>query len=202
MKEVVEISSKAKRVVGTVNDSMEKYLYRDEAGGAAAWGMTIVKMDVPVETLFTYIWLLDTYAKKVENEGSEILEVWKNLDGTRSLQYDISIGLPGGFQDRLFKIWTTWEKRVDEDGRRTFIIAFAPMEDYKGTSHKVAGSGKMVEATSKGVQIIKELNNNTCEWTMTQQADLKIGLPANRLDFIAKQQMGWCKVRCSEEATS
>lgn len=52
----------------------------------------------------------------------------------------------------------------------------------------------MVEATSKGVQIIKELNNNTCEWTRAQQADLKIGLPANMLDFIAKQQMGWTNV--------
>ena len=45
---------KAKRISGTVNDSVEKFLHRDEKGGAA-WGMTVAKMDVAAITLFTEV---------------------------------------------------------------------------------------------------------------------------------------------------
>ena len=45
---------KAKRISGTVNDSVEKFLHRDKKGGAA-WGMTVAKMDVAAITLFTEV---------------------------------------------------------------------------------------------------------------------------------------------------
>ena len=45
---------KAKRIAGTVNDSVEKFLNRDGKGGAA-WGMTVSKMDVDAITLFTEV---------------------------------------------------------------------------------------------------------------------------------------------------
>ncbi|GMH59475.1 hypothetical protein TL16_g02835 [Triparma laevis f. inornata] len=49
----------------------------------------------------------------------------------------------------------------------------------------------MVKGTSTGVYIIKELTENTCEWTWAQQIDFKISLTANMLDFFAKQNLAW-----------
>ena len=43
MKLVDEVSSKAKRIAGTVNESVEKYVYRSEEGGALV-GMTVAKV--------------------------------------------------------------------------------------------------------------------------------------------------------------
>jgi hypothetical protein len=45
---------KAKRIAGTVNDSVEKFLHQDGEGGAA-WGITVAKMDVAATTLFTEV---------------------------------------------------------------------------------------------------------------------------------------------------
>ena len=102
------------------------------------------------------------------------------------------MSLPGGFQDRLFESWITWDKRIEANGQQTYIIAFYPLEKYKGTHHKVDGAEKMQGATSRGIYIIKELTDNTCEWTRFQQADLKIAvLPANVMDLIVKQQLDW-----------
>lgn len=102
--------------------------------------------------------------------------------------------MPGGFQNRLvevrmspidahihtflltcniFQIWITWEERVEADGHRSFIIAWCPLEEYRGTHYEVDGGEKMHEATSRGAHIIKECTNNTCEWTWVQQVDLK-----------------------------
>ncbi|GMH68801.1 hypothetical protein TrLO_g1825 [Triparma laevis f. longispina] len=191
MKLVEEVSSIAKRIGGTANESVEKFLHRPEEGGAAV-GMAVAKMDVSAVSLFAELWLLDTYAKKAANKDMKIREVWNNLDGTRGLQYSISVGLPGGFQDRFIQIWITWEKLIDEEGWGTFIIAFAPLKTYKGTHHEVSGAEKMVEATSKGVFIIKELTENTCEWTRAQQGDLKFSsrIPASMVDLIVKKQLG------------
>ncbi|GMH53843.1 hypothetical protein TrST_g8092 [Triparma strigata] len=119
---------KAKRITGTVNDLIEKFLYRDSEGGAA-WGMTKANVDVAAITLFTELWLLDTYDHIGETK-SAIREVWKDLDGTRGLQYTTSVSLPSGFKDRLFETWITWAIRVDA-GRRTFIIAISPIEEYE-----------------------------------------------------------------------
>ena len=54
MKFVEDVTSRAKRIAGTVNESVEKFLYRDGDGGAA-WGMTVARMDVAAITLFTEV---------------------------------------------------------------------------------------------------------------------------------------------------
>ncbi|GMH65896.1 hypothetical protein TrLO_g8811 [Triparma laevis f. longispina] len=172
MKVVEEVSSKAKRVAGTASESVEKYIYHSEEGGAGV-AMTVAKVDLSAVSLFAELWLLDTYALKAEKKSSKIREIWNNLNGMRGLQFTVSVALPGGFQDRLFESWMTWETMIDREGRRTFIIAFAPLKTYAGTHHEVAGAENMVEGTSKGVFIIKELTENTCEWTRAQQANLK-----------------------------
>ncbi|GMH77977.1 hypothetical protein TL16_g07607 [Triparma laevis f. inornata] len=190
MKLVEEASTKAKRIAGTVKESVEKFLHKPEGGGAG-WAMSVARIDVPAEILLANLWFLDTYENKTYHKDTTICECWNNIDGTRGLQYSLSLWLPGGFNERLFESFITWEKIVDADGRRTLIIAFSPLHTYTGTHYKVEGANNMVEATSKGVYIVKELTENTCEWTRAQQVNLNISLPANMLDFLAKQQLGW-----------
>ena len=50
----------------------------------------------------------------------------------------------------------------------------------------------------RGVLVVKELTENTCMWTRAQQVDLKIALPANIIDFAAKQQLAFAN-RLQEE---
>ncbi|GMH74726.1 hypothetical protein TrLO_g3365 [Triparma laevis f. longispina] len=133
---VESITSRAKRVAGTANESVEKYFHKPERGGAAV-GMTVAKMDLSAIRLVAELWLLDTYAEKIDLSDRAIMEVWHNLDGTRGQQYATSIGLPGGFQDRLFKTWFTWEKTIDGGSRRTFIIALAPLKT-RGHSRSIS----------------------------------------------------------------
>ena len=78
--------------------------------------MTVTKVDLSAESLFAELWLLDTYARKAESKDIKIRQVWNNLDGTRGLQFTTSVGLPGGFQDRLFEV------RIC-----TIILIFAPI---------------------------------------------------------------------------
>ncbi|GMH85915.1 hypothetical protein TL16_g10380 [Triparma laevis f. inornata] len=113
MKLVKEISSKAKRIAGTANESVEKFLYHSEEGGAAV-GMNVLKVKLSAVSLFAEIWLLDTYALKAKTKDTKIREVWNDLDGTRGLQCTTSVTLPGGFQDRVFESWLTWEMLIDE----------------------------------------------------------------------------------------
>ncbi|GMI06855.1 hypothetical protein TrLO_g15384 [Triparma laevis f. longispina] len=57
----------------------------------------------------------------------------------------------------------------------------------------LGGFQDRVGATSQGVHIIKELTEDTCEWTKAQQADLKFSsvMRVSVLDMVAKQQMGY-----------
>ncbi|GMH69493.1 hypothetical protein TL16_g05171 [Triparma laevis f. inornata] len=71
------------------------------------------KMDLSAVSLFADLWLLDTYTDKAEHKDTKIHEVLNNLDGTRGLQYNRSVALPGGFSDRLFK------EHVLETGKAT-----------------------------------------------------------------------------------
>ncbi|GMH75050.1 hypothetical protein TL16_g06634 [Triparma laevis f. inornata] len=53
----------AKRIAGTVNESVKKFLHKPEVGEAAV-GMTVAKVGLSVESLFVELCLLNTYRKK------------------------------------------------------------------------------------------------------------------------------------------
>ncbi|GMI17500.1 hypothetical protein TrLO_g6041 [Triparma laevis f. longispina] len=182
---------KAARIGGTVNESVEKFFHRESK---VPWGLSVAICDVPAVSIFADLWLLNTYAKKAFNKGTAVLEVFENLDGTRSLCYVKSFGLPGGFQDRLFETWITWDMWVDEfTGKKTCIIVIHPFDAYAGEFRpQVFMNEKFIKADSTGTYIFKELTDNTCEWTWLQNADLNIArMPKNLLDFLTKSQLGW-----------
>ena len=81
MKLVEEVNSHGERVAGTATDSVEKFMYRAEGSGAGV-GMSVAKIDVPAVTLFTDLWLLDTYAKKAEHKDVLIRE-GENVRGAK-----------------------------------------------------------------------------------------------------------------------
>ena len=51
---VEDVASRAKRIAGTVNESVEKFLHHSPGEGAA-WGMTVAKMDLSAVTLFAEV---------------------------------------------------------------------------------------------------------------------------------------------------
>ena len=181
-----ELFKVAKRVPGTVGDPVEKFLHRPEQGGAG-WGITVVKVDIPATALFAKLWLCDSYAKRAELSNLAIREVWLNLDGSRSLQYSRSVNLPGGFQDRFLELWMTWGVFADEEGRKTFALANAPIEEYQGTRHRVPGREKFQMATSRGILIVQELTNGTCLFSRVQQV---------RSCEEQSGELGTCRVHC------
>ncbi|GMH59100.1 hypothetical protein TrST_g13015, partial [Triparma strigata] len=186
--------SKAKRVAGIINESVEKFYHRVGARGGAGWGMTVAKMDVSAMSFFTELWLLNTFEKKAKNKHVKVRDFRENLaDGTRGALYSVSVRLPGAFSDRLFRAWLTWDQLIQGDGRKTFVIAMSPIEDYEGTIPVLPESAKNLKmATSKGVFIVKEITDNTCEFTRAQMVDLKVKqLPANMMDILAKQELEW-----------
>jgi hypothetical protein len=75
--------------------------------------------------------------------------------------------------------------------RRTFIIAFCPLEKNEETYYNVDGAEQMYDATIVGAHIFSYVTEHTCEWTWVQQVDLKISLPARVMDIVAKQHLGW-----------
>ncbi|GMH88845.1 hypothetical protein TrST_g3649 [Triparma strigata] len=183
--------SMAKRVVGTVREPVENFFHRSDEG--AGWAKSVAKIHCPAIIFFAELWLLDAFERKVNHKGEAIYDVIRNIDGTRAMQYSRSISLPRGFQDRLFQAWMTWAI-IHEGGRRTFVIAFAPLAEYGGTQHPISGTEKMTLASSSGVHIVKEITDHICEWTRAQRVDLNIALSASMLDFLAKQQLAQSNV--------
>ena len=92
---------------------------------------------------------------------------------------------------RYFETWITWEARTLDDGRKEYTIALSPIGEYMGTRHKLKGTEKMVEGSSRGIHIVRQLTDNICEWTRTQQVDIKASLPKLVMDMMTKAQMAW-----------
>ncbi|GMI01553.1 hypothetical protein TrLO_g10206 [Triparma laevis f. longispina] len=194
MELITYLRRKAPRVPHTVNDPVEKFFYRD---GDNAWGKTRCRIDCAATYLFASLWLLQTHYKKKEHIGLTVKQVWEGIDGTRGLQFARSLSLHGA-TDRIFNTWITWDELEVGGGgnsKRAFVIVISPIEEYKGTKHKVSGAEKMKAASTRGVYIIKELTWNTCEWTRAQTVDLKFSSwPVSVLDFLSKQELSWANV--------
>ena len=159
MEYFVEMSAKMKRIPGTLNETVEKLISVSQ-GGEVRWGMTKAKIDVAAKILFAELWVLSSYQKKRQHKkqnGNLPRVVWENLDGSRSLQLTTSVKFPAGFDHRFFNSWITWEAKICGDGRKEYIIAFAPMNEYEGTHHRFEGTEKMTEGWSKGVHIVREV---------------------------------------------
>ena len=96
----------AKRVAGTeTHDPVEKFMYQPKEGGEAIWGMSVADIDKSAESVFAYLWLLDTYAQKAKrkNVNDAFRQVWENLGGSRALQFSKTFSLPG-LSDRIFEV--------------------------------------------------------------------------------------------------
>ncbi|GMH61834.1 hypothetical protein TrLO_g9121 [Triparma laevis f. longispina] len=188
---IVSELSIAKRISGTVNDSVEKFFHRSSVDGKA-WAMSVAKIDAPATTLFADLWCIGTYACRKNHKDLSICNVWENLDGSRSIQYQRALSLPGGFKDRLFDSWVCWDGITNErTKRRTFVNASTSMDDYQGVTHHPAPE-KFIKATWRGVYVVKELTDTTCEWTWAAQVDLKVpAIPTSMLDFLTKKELSW-----------
>ena len=119
-----EVEEHGKRVPGTVNDPVEKFIFWPK-GSSNAIGKSAAKIDVSAKELFAELWVQNTHKSKqrhLDAHGDLPRAVWGNLDGTRSLQVTTSKKFPKGMTNRYFELWHTWEARTLEDGRKEFLI--------------------------------------------------------------------------------
>ena len=188
-----EIDQKAKRVYGTVLDRVEKFMLYGKQGKTIGWGKTTAIIDVSAKSLFAKIWLINTYEKKrafKEGNGKLPRAIWENLDNSRSLQCLTSRKFPQGVQHRFFDSWITWQVDTLEDGVKRYVVAFVPIEEYDGSRYTLKGTEKMTRGLSRGMHVIKELTENTCEWHRVQFVDINFGLPKPIMDMMTKSYLG------------
>ena len=166
----LEIKAEAKRIAGTVQESVDKFTVWQK-GASTAWAWSKAVVDVSAEELIARLWVLTTHRVKVEHveqNGELPRAVWENIDGSRSVQYTKCVRFPQGMSHRYFESWFTWEARSLKDGRKELILAFVPMNEYNGTHHNLKGTDGMIKGSTKGVYVVKELTKSTCEWIWIQ----------------------------------
>ena len=116
---------------------LTRYTCRRVGEGGSGWLLSVANIDVAAKILFAQLWLIDLYAKRHLNKAMKVRKIWQGLDGNRGLQYTRSLNMPGGFQSRLFQVWITWDEIVEADGRKTYVIAISPIQEYRGTRHSI-----------------------------------------------------------------
>ena len=158
-----EVDLNAKRMAGSINDSVEKFLWwRD--GEHSGWGKSKCRIDTSAEELFTNLWVLPTYKNENDHRdhnGNLPRVVWENVDGNRSLQHSVVIKFPTGLKNRCFETTITWEARKLDNGLKEYIIALIPTESYAAmgggpTLHHLSGTENFVMGQSRGVFTIQQ----------------------------------------------
>ena len=127
----------------------------------------------------------------IEANGALPRAIWENLDDSRSLQYTNSVKFPQGLAHRFFESWISWDVRTSTDGLKEYVIAIAPIEEYTGTHYNLKGTERMVRGLSRGLHVVKELTENTCEWSRVLMVDIKIALPKAILDMLSRSNLVW-----------
>ena len=122
---------KGKRVKGTLKEGIDKYLWTEEG---KHWGAFTVTLDRSARGVMAEKLELDSYANSRNHQSSHHHSlprtVVKNVDGTRSLYYQLGVYFPA-FENRIFNNWFTW-KEVDLSKTQTaYLIGFGPMSKFE-----------------------------------------------------------------------
>ena len=128
-------------------------------------------------------------------QGDLPRKIWRNLDGTRSSQFSTCVKF-STFSPRVFESWITWEARILDDGRKEYVVAFVPMDEYAGEYHNTREIYKQqlkkcVRGTTRAIYVVTELAKNTCVWTRLQSVDVKAGLPKTLVEMMIKSHLAW-----------
>ena len=156
--------------VVAVNDPVQKFTFL-KGECESTFVKTVAKIDAPAKDFFTRLWVQTTYKMKrshAKRHGHDFPRVvWPNLDGTRALQCSSAHRFLQGMSNRYFETWLTWVARSLGDGRMVYIIAHAPIEFYRAMGGKsynyFDGAGKFLKASARGVHVVREITQNTCE---------------------------------------
>ncbi|GMI18145.1 hypothetical protein TrLO_g4613 [Triparma laevis f. longispina] len=143
---LVDLLKDAKRVPGSVNETVEKFTFWSE-GELVVRGKSVAVVDISARRMFAELWFQKSHHQKRKYLCDDLsrFEV-QNIDGTRALQYFNSVKFPPPFQPRYFNNWFTWEHRPTKDGKDMFIVAFEPMNNYTGVHRFIPRKDKkMIE---------------------------------------------------------
>jgi hypothetical protein len=158
-------STKGAKRYGSLKDDVDKFIYVEEETGKV-FGISKCIVDTRAAEILVDIFAIRTCeaAKLHEEKNGELPRMlWEGIDGTRSQQYSVFKRLPPPLQPRLFEAWRCWQRVVDkETGIVSFIFAFVPLSQYKGTSRSIPFSGNFKVGTSTGIYIITEIAPQVC----------------------------------------
>ncbi|GMI47646.1 hypothetical protein TrCOL_g5426 [Triparma columacea] len=190
-----ELYEKGKRVKGTLQEGVDKYLWRD---GDNVWGAFGVTADKSAEGMLAELSLSETYTyarRHLEDNGNLPRVLRQNVDGTRSLHQHQGVHLPNPAKDRLFESWFSWKEVKLENGRTSYMLAFVPLTEYPERGFKDLSKEGFVLAETTGVYFFNEIAPNVCRMTRIQTVDLKFtgllqkAVMDKAIDFLAKSQL-------------
>jgi hypothetical protein len=158
------------------------------------WGMCTARVDTSAKSLLAYIALIDTnerYRSHIKNNGPLPRKAHYNVMGSRSCIYHIGTKFPAGIDNRIFQVWSVWDKRKDQlTGNDLYVLAFTSADEYVFKDSTLAGQrvqnkinyvgevGKgLIRGVTKGAFFFKEVAENVCELTLVQYTNFKGTLP-------------------------
>ncbi|GMH89344.1 hypothetical protein TL16_g11428 [Triparma laevis f. inornata] len=164
------------------------------------WGMCTARVDTSAKSLLAYISLIDTnerYRNHIKNNGPLPRRAHYNVMGSRSCIYHIGTKFPAGIDNRIFRVWSVWDKRTDAmTGNDLYVLAFTTADQYVFKDSTLAGQrvqnkinyvgeiGKgLIGGITKGAFFVKEVAENVCELTLVQYTNFKGTLPLTFLNM-------------------
>ena len=138
------------------------------------WGMCTARVDTSAKSLLAYIALIDTnerYRSHIKNNGPLPRKAHYNVMGSRSCIYHIGTKFPAGIDNRIFQVWSVWDKRKDQlTGNDLYVLAFTSADEYVFKDSTLAGQrvqnkinyvgevGKgLIRGVTKGAFFFKEV---------------------------------------------
>ena len=132
------LKKKRNRVNGTLNENIDKFLWRKEKKMWGAYGVIVEKA---AESLMAQTFALDTYREcrgHLKTNGNLVREIRLNVDGTRSMHFCVGKRLTA-LDNSLFESWQIWKKMKLGNGGKACVVGFVPVSEYLGTRFEDLG---------------------------------------------------------------
>jgi len=133
---VIPLARSWQRLPNTIASPVAYFQNFDD--DSSAWGKAVATVDASHTHVFSYLWNLHSHEHRNRNadkEGADALyKVVFPPNSHSMLRMNIaSFGL--AVSARVFSTWFVWRQERD----KSFIVAFAPMGDYKLLNGSIAG---------------------------------------------------------------
>ena len=181
------LNQRGERIKGNLKEEIDKFLWNADG---SEWGGCRMVIDKSAKHFLAELVELDTFKRSRlhKEKNGNLPRVVRAVNSSRSCKYRVGMHFPGLYENRLFDTWYLWKEIRPKNGMKSFMALFVPLSEYGGT-----GFGdppfNFTKAESTGVHIITELAPNVCTYTKIESNDLKMNLPRQLLEKLAKVRL-------------